>query len=90
MINIQYNNGLKTINSRSLNEVISDFNSEDKELQIIIDTFNKVNTKDELIHELRKFKNQIEPVSILLCLKAILNLSISEANPILEEILQVG
>lgn len=87
LINIEQKNNIKIINKRAIEEILKDFEPKEFEYKKIIHLFKVVNSENDLIRELRKIKKETTPISILLIIKAIGNLSISEANPILEKVL---
>lgn len=85
---IEYIFGVKKINGRGLEEILENIPSKPKEIAIAVhEIFNKVNSKAGLIHILKSYREELTPVAIIICIKAILNIPLSEANEILEGVL---
>lgn len=88
LIEIKTEQGNKSINGRTLYEILKNYDSRDAEYNYIFNIFNKIESEQDLISELKKIKNNTTPISILMIIKSIGNLSISEANPILDRVLE--
>ncbi|AXG69764.1 hypothetical protein KORDIASMS9_01991 [Kordia sp. SMS9] len=88
IIKIKIENNNKTFNERSLKEIINGFEKGEFEYENIMKLFEKINSEKDLIKELKTIKKYTTPISILIIIKALGNLSISEANPILEKVLE--
>lgn len=88
IIEVKTEQGNKTINGRTLYEILNNYDSKDNEYSYIFNIFNKIKSEEELINELKKIKNNTTPNSILMIIKSIGNLSISEANQILDKVLR--
>lgn len=88
IIKIKIENNSKTFNERSLKEIINGFEKGEFEYENIMKLFEKINSEKDLIKELKILKKYTTPISILIIIKALGNLSISEANPILEKVLE--
>lgn len=79
---------MKKINNRELDEMLKDFSSDEKEYTFITNIFKKANNQNDIINELKLIKSKTTPTSLLLILKTLGKISISEAQPILDKILQ--
>ncbi|QQV02744.1 MULTISPECIES: hypothetical protein [Chryseobacterium] len=88
IIKISIKNDQKTINNRRLDEMLEDFSSDEKEYIFITNIFKKVNNQNDIINELKLIKSKTTPTSLLLILKTLGKISISEAQPILDKILK--
>ncbi|OVE54727.1 hypothetical protein B0E34_18060 [Chryseobacterium mucoviscidosis] len=69
IIKISIQNNQKTINNRSLDEMLKDFSSDEKEYIFITNIFKKVNNQNDIINELKLIKSKTTPTSLLLILK---------------------
>lgn len=87
-IKISMENNQKKINNRGLDEMLKDFSSDEKEYILITDIFKKVNNQSDIINELKLIKSKTTPTSLLLVLKTLGKISVSDAQPILDEILR--
>ncbi len=88
IIKISTQENQKTINNRRLDEMLKDFSADEKEYIFITNIFKKANNQNDIINELKLIKSKTTPTSLLLILKTLGKISISEAQPILNEILQ--
>lgn len=88
IIEVKTEQGNKIINGRTLYEILKNYDSRDREYSYIFNIFNKIKSEEDLINELRRIKNNTTPISILMIIKSIGNLSISDANPILDKVLE--
>lgn len=84
---IEIQNGKKTINNRDLEQILRDFKPSEIEYNIIKKLFINISSEEEFIYELKSLKKHHTPTEILLFIKIIGNLSISEANPIFEKVM---
>lgn len=84
---IEIKNRKKLINNRDLEQVLKDFIPSEPEYSIIETLFINISSEEELIDELRLLKKHHTPTEILLFIKVLGNLSISEANPIFEKVM---
>ncbi|SHE88961.1 hypothetical protein [Chryseobacterium takakiae] len=87
IIKISIENSQKKINNRGLDEMLKDFSSDEKEYIFITNIFKKVNNQNDIINELKLIKSKTTPTSLLLILKTLGKISISDAQPILDKIL---
>ena len=87
IIKISFENNQKKINNRGLDEMLKDFSSDEKEYIFITNIFKKVNSQNDIINELKLIKSKTTPTSLLLILKTLGKISISDAQPILDKIL---
>lgn len=88
IIKISIEKNQKKINNRGLDEMLKDFSSDEKEYIFITNIFKKVKNQNDIINELKLIKSQTTPTSLLLVLKTLGKISISDAQPILDEILR--
>ena len=88
MITINSNKGKRNINGRDIDEAIKDFSKDDKEYEIIKNAFESISSEEDLINQLKSEKDNISKASILLCLKVILNSSISDVYPLFDRIFE--
>ena len=86
-IKIETVNGNKLINKRNLAEILNNFSHEEKEYDVIKSLFIEITSEDDMINKLKNFKNKFTPVEMLLIIKVLCNVSVNEANPILEKVL---
>ncbi|MFN0203991.1 MAG: hypothetical protein ACKVTZ_20900 [Bacteroidia bacterium] len=87
IINIKIENGCKFIGNRKLVDIINKFPSELHRHNIIESIFNKISSQEELILELKKLKGKTTPISILVMIKIMANVSLTEALPVFYEVM---
>lgn len=86
-ITIKIENGIKTINGQTLEDIIQQIDSEVETL-LLTHIFNHVKSEKELITELKKLKTEYSPVGILLYLKLFTKGTLSDVNDYFQEILE--
>lgn len=86
-ITIKIENGIKTINGQTLEDIIQQIDSEVETL-LLTQIFNHVKSEKELIAELKKLKTEYSPVGILLYLKLFTKGTLSDVNDYFQEILE--
>ncbi|KFF21064.1 hypothetical protein [Chryseobacterium sp. JM1] len=88
IIKISTQNNQKKINNRGLDEMLKDFSSDEKEYAFISVIFKRVNNQNDIIRELKLIKSETTPTSLLLIIKTLGKISVSEAQLILDKILE--
>lgn len=88
IIKISTQNNQKKINNRGLDEMLKYFSSHEKENAFITNIFKRVNNQNDIIKELKLIKSETTPTSLLLIIKTLGEISVSEAQPILDKILE--
>jgi hypothetical protein len=87
-IEVKIENGLKKINNQNIETIINGLDSSHTNINKIKEIFEKISSENDLILELKKIYKENTPITILKYIMFIGNLSISEANPILEKVLE--
>jgi hypothetical protein len=85
MIRIETLHGIKTINGRSLEQILEAHNSKDWELITMI--FNHSNSEQTFIAELKKIKVTLTPVELLILIRNICKTNLLEAQPIFDKVM---
>lgn len=68
--------------------MLKDFSSDEKEYAFISVIFKRVNNQNDIIRELKLIKSETTPTSLLLIIKTLGKISVSEAQLILDKILE--
>jgi hypothetical protein len=79
--------GIKTFNGQKINDIISKMNSDEKEYSIVKSICEDANSEEDLILGLRKLSKITTPASLLLCIKILGNLSLTDAYPIFDQVM---
>ena len=87
LIVIKIENGVKRINNQNFHEIIKGLNPSFIDVKEIKKIFEEINSEQGLIEELKKISNKRTPTTILRYIVHIGNLSISQANLILDKVL---
>jgi hypothetical protein len=89
MIDIKVENGLKKINTKTIEEVLEGLNPIHTNINLIKDLFNNITSEDDLVKKLRLLKEKETPVAILLYIMYIGSFdSLYEANIIMAKVLE--
>ena len=89
MIKFEINNSIKRINNQSFEDIKSEINDENTNVEILYDLFNNSNSEDELITNLKEIsKTYKNKLTILKFIMYVGNLSISDANIILDKVFE--
>ncbi|MES2556811.1 MAG: hypothetical protein V4604_11715 [Bacteroidota bacterium] len=87
MIQFEINDGIKTINGKSLDLIIQTIDLSHLDLELFKKTFNKINSQQDLIEAMKSIKKDNTPTEILLYIKYLTSLSLADATEILHEII---
>ena len=88
IINIKIVDGEKFINEQNFETILKNSNTKYTDKDELFKLFNKVSNELDIILELKKRKDTETPVSILKYIMLIGNLSITEAQPIFDKVME--
>jgi hypothetical protein len=87
-IDIKTINGVKKINNQEIEHIIQKLSPNDKEYILIKNICENVNSSEDLMKELKKLKEITTPASLMLYIKIIGNLSLIDAYPIFDNVME--
>lgn len=87
MIQFELNNGVKTINGRSLDTIIQTTDLNHLDSTLFKEIFNQINSQIDLIEAMKKIRGKRTPTEIVLYIKYLTGLSLAEATEILHEVI---
>ncbi len=89
MIDIKVENGVRKINTKTIEEVLEGLNPFHTNINLIKDLFNNITSEDDLVKNLRLLKEKETPATILLYIMFIGSFdSLYDANIIMAKVLE--